>query len=383
MGFRDFSRPHSLAVASEGRHSTHRQPIQTTVGTPARPGSTNGCSAQNNRFRPQAKRRLQTTRLLSSTLLATLVALAMAPAGAKPVSAEFRFTPYLPAARDAEKVTTVPGVLELELNGVPMAEASLESKSALVMDSDDSGFEVFPAVWLPASQLQPLLKRGNNVLRLRFTPKDGGVTYRSQFRWAVIDDQTTTSTTEKGSEVTTNHSARGGEDREVRGPVTVQHAFQAPFARVEPWHDAPAVNTLEPADRAAILTLISQRASLFAPDFEAAYRFIASQPTDRGVTINVPEARRLRCLEAGYGAGIRVAAPAEADVRLMTTGSPVVAARGAGEYLFSFPHQPGMAERFESLSNDIGFCFMLTFNSLFPKQFLLVKGKDGQWQILP
>ncbi|MGB5135050.1 MAG: hypothetical protein WBN89_07740 [Prochlorococcaceae cyanobacterium] len=321
--------------------------------------------------------------MLSSTLLATLVALAMAPARAKPVSAEFRFTPYLPAASDAEKVTTVPGVLELELNGVPMAEASLESKSALVMDSDDSGIEVFPAVWLPASQLQPLLRRSNNVLRLRFTPKDGGVTYRSQFRWAVIDDQTTTSTTEEGSEVTTNHSARGGEDREVRGPVTVQHAFQAPFARVEPWHDAPAVNTLEPADRAAILALISQRAALFAPDFEAAYRFIASQPTDRGLTIDVPEVRRHRCLETGYGTGIRVAAPAEADVRLITTGSPVVVARGTGEYLFNFPNQDGTVERYEALPNDIAFCFLVMLNSLFPKQFLLVKGKDGQWQILP
>ncbi|MCP9887496.1 hypothetical protein KBY96_06045 [Cyanobium sp. ATX 6A2] len=321
--------------------------------------------------------------MVTATLLAPLVALAAAPAGAKPVSIQFRFTPYLPAARDAESVTTVPGVVELELNGVPMTEGPLEQKSALVMDRDDIGIEVFPALWLPASQLQPLLRRGDNLLRIRFTPKDGRVTYRSQFRWKLIDDEITTSTTAEGSEVTTNHSARGGEDREVRGPVSVQHAFQAPFASVEPWHDAPAVNTLEPADRAAILALISQRASLFAPDFEAAYRFIASQPTDRGGTINVPEVRRLRCLEAGYGTGIRVAAPAEAEIRLITTASPVVVARGTGEFLFSFPDQEGWAERFEALPNDIGFCFMVTFNSLFPNQFLLVKGKDGQWQILP
>ncbi|MCP9927453.1 hypothetical protein [Cyanobium sp. CH-040] len=372
-----------LVAAGESRRPTHPQPILRNRATGACSGITRCCSAQTRRSLTPSRLRRLIRGLVVSTLLGPLVALGAAPAGAKPVSMQFRFTPYLPAARDVDKVTTVPGVVELELNGVPMAEGPLEQKSALVMNHDAIGIEVFPALWLPASQLQPLLRRGHNLLRIRFTPKDGRVSYRSQFRWEVIDDAITTSTTAEGSEVTTNHAARGGEDREVRGAVRVQHAFQAPFAQVEPWHDAPAVNTLEPADRAAIMALISERASLFAPDFEAAHRFIANQPTDRGVTINVPEARRLRCLEAGYTIGVRVAAPTEADVRLITTDSPVLVARGTGELLFGGPHEPGMAERYEALPNDIGFCFMLTFNSLFPKQFLLVKGKDGQWQILP
>lgn len=42
-----------------------------------------------------------------------------------------------------------------------------------------------------------------------------------------------------------------------------------------------------------------------------------------------------------------------------------------------------MAERKEALPNDKGFCFVVTFNILFPKRFLVVKGADGQWQILP
>ncbi len=48
-----------------------------------------------------------------------------------------------------------------------------------------------------------------------------------------------------------------------------------------------------------------------------------------------------------------------------------------------FPNQPGMAKRFEALPNDKGFCLAITFNMLFPKRMLLVKGMDGQWQILP
>lgn len=370
-------------AAREGRRPTRPQPIRRNRATGAWCGSTHCSSVQHKRSRPPARLGRLISGLVASTLLGPLVALAEAPAGAKPVSIQFRFTPYLRAASDAEAVTTLPGVVELELNGVPMSEGPLEQKSALVMNRDDIGIEVFPALWLPASQLQPLLRRGDNLLRIRFTPKDGGVTYRSQFRWAVIDDEITTSTTAKGSEVTTNHSGRGGEDREVRGPLSVQHAFQAPFARVEPWHDAPAITALEPGDHAAILALISERAALFTPDFDAAYRFIASQPTDRGLTIDVPEVRRLRCLETGYSIGMRVAAPAEADVRLITTGSPVVVARGTGDYLFRFPNQEGTVERWNAESNEVGFCFVVTFNSLFPNQFLLVKGKDGQWQILP
>ncbi len=316
------------------------------------------------------------------TLLAPVLITTPAPVAARPLNLEFKFTPYLPPAKDADKVTTVEGVVELELNGVPMLNQPLESKSALLMDSSEEGIEVFPVVWLNALQLQPLLRRGDNLLRLTFTPKNGAMPYRSQFLWTVIEDKITTSTTARGSELTTNHGGTGREDREARGPVTVQKAFQAPFAPVEPWHAAPAVTTVTPADRAAILELIRARAALFSPDFEAAYRFLASLPKDRGISIDVPEVRRQGCLKAGYAAGMRVAAPAEADLKLNTTGSPVVVARGAGENLMSFPHLPEALERFEAMPNDLVFCMAAPLNTLFPKQMLLVKGVDGQWQIL-
>ena len=308
-------------------------------------------------------------------LLTPVILLPPAAVTARPLNVEFKFTPYLPPAKNAEKVTTVEGVAALELNGVPLAEETLEAKSALVMAQKEEGIEVVPAFWINALQLQPLLRRGDNLLRLTFTPKNGAKPYRSQFVWTVIEDQTTTSTTATGTQLTTNHGAEGREDRAVSGPVTVQKAFQAPFARVEPWHAAPAVTALTPADRAAILELLRQRAALFSPNFEAAYRFLAS--------LDMPQVRRLACLEAGYATGMRVAAPADADLKLITTGSPVVVARGVGDFLMSFPHQPGMAKRYGALPNDQGFCLAITFNMLFPKRMLLVKGMDGQWQILP
>ncbi len=152
---------------------------------------------------------------------------------------------------------------------------------------------------------------------------------------------------------------------------------------MEPWHEVPAVTALAPDDRAVILDLIRRRAALFAQDFAAAHSHLASLPRDGGITLDVPEIRRLACLEAGYAAGMRVAAPAEADLQLVTTNSPVVVARGTGEFLFRFPNEPGMAERYAAIPNDKGFCLAISFNMLFPKRLLLVKGVDGQWQMLP
>ncbi len=103
---------------------------------------------------------------------------------------------------------------------------------------------------------------------------------------------------------------------------------------------------------------------------------------DQGISLDVQKARRLSCLEAGYAAGMRVAAPAETDLRLLTTNSAVVVARGTGEFLLRFPSEPGMAERYAALPNVQGFCLAISFNMLFPKQLLLVKGMDGRWQIL-
>jgi hypothetical protein len=67
------------------------------------------------------------------TLLTPVLLLPPATATARPLNVEFKFTPYLPPAKNAEQVTTVEGVATLELNGVPLAEETLEAKSALVM----------------------------------------------------------------------------------------------------------------------------------------------------------------------------------------------------------------------------------------------------------
>ncbi len=87
------------------------------------------------------------------TLLAQILTIVTAPAWAKPVNVEFHFTPYLPAAGDADEVMTLEGLVELELNGVPMLEVPLKSKSALVMERGDNDSEVSSVFWLDALSL--------------------------------------------------------------------------------------------------------------------------------------------------------------------------------------------------------------------------------------
>ncbi len=309
---------------------------------------------------------------------------AVGPAAARAdtVNVEVSFTPYPGDLGQATEVRTVAGRVELVLNGVPMLDNPLEAGKALVMCTGPDGPELSPAFWLPVRGLQPVLRRGPNLLQLRFTPQDGRIHYESQFRWVVVTDRVITTTTADGATVSTNQAAEAGERREGVGPVSFVHRFEAPFARLEPWHSDPPVVTLESADRAAIQVLLARRAALLAPDFSAAYAYLAALPTDRGLRLDVPAMRRQRCLERGHAAGVRLAAPAPDQVRLITTGSPVVVARGAGPSLFPLANLPGSEARLAALPDDVGLCVAVVTGVLSPSQLLLVKGPDGQWRML-
>lgn len=316
--------------------------------------------------------------------LIVVLAPAVLPAASRAdaVNVEVSFTPYPGELGQATEVRTVAGRVELVLNGVPMLDTPLEARKALVMGSGPSGPELSPAFWLPVRGLQPVLRRGPNRLQLRFTPQDGRIHCESQFRWVVVSDRTTTTTTAEGTSLSTNQVAEGGERRQSQGPVTFEHRFEAPFASAEPWHDAPPIQALEPADRTVILALLARRAALFSPDFSAAYAYLAALPSDRGLRLDVPAMRRERCLERGHAAGVRLLAPAPDQVRLITTGSPVVVARGAGPSLFPLANLPGSEARLAALPDDVGLCVAVVTGVLSPPQLLLVKGPHGQWRVL-
>ncbi len=203
------------------------------------------------------------------------------------VNVEVSFTPYPGDLGQATEVRTVAGREGLVLNGVPMPDNPLAATRALVMGTGPSGPELSPVFWLPVRGLQPVLRRGFNLLQLRFTAQDSRIRYQSQFRWVVVSDRTTTTTMAEGTTLSTNQAAERVERRQSQGPVTFEHRFEAPFAPAEPWHDAPPMQALEPADRTAILALLARRAALFAPDFAAAYASLAALPQDVGVCFAV------------------------------------------------------------------------------------------------
>jgi hypothetical protein len=199
-----------------------------------------------------------------------------AAAQAHTVNVAVSFTPYPGAPGQAAEVRTVPGRVEVVLNGMPMLDNPLEARKALVMGTGPSGPELSPAFWLPVRGLQPVLRRGPNLLQLRFTPQDGRIHYESQFRWVVVSDRTTTTTTSEGTTLSTNQAAEGGE-----------HRFEAPFAPAEPWHSDPPIQALEPADCTAIHALLARRAAQFSPDFSAADAYLAALPDDVGLCVAV------------------------------------------------------------------------------------------------
>ncbi len=334
------------------------------------------------RLRPVPRLRTRLSRSLLAPALALATTLTPLAALANTVNGEITFTPYRGDLGQAKERPTLPGRVEVELNGVPLLDDPLEARKALVMGLGGAAPELSPAFWLQLRGLQPVLRRGPNLLQLRFTPIDAQVRYRSQFRWAVVSDQTTTSTTPQGSTLSTNLGAEGGEVRDSQGPVSFTYRFEAPYARAESWHDDPPIRSLEQSDRAAILALLAHRVALLSPDFSGAYQRFATQPTDRGFAFHVDAMRKNRCLERGYAAGARVAAPPPADVRLITTDSPVVVARSVGTSLFRPANLPGTQARLAALPQDVGFCFELASRVLFPPRLLLVKGRDGQWKTL-
>jgi hypothetical protein len=333
-------------------------------------------------WRPWLRRRVQQASALLPPALALATTLGPLAALANTVNGEVTFTPYRGELGQARELPTLPGRIEVELNGVPLLDDPLEAKKALVMGLSGAPPELSPAFWLQLRGLQPVLRRGPNLLQLRFSPIDGQVRYRSQFRWAVVSDQTTTATTPQGSTLSTNLDAEGGEVRDSQGPVSFTYRFEAPYARAESWHDDPPIRSLEPADRASILALLDRRVALLSPNFSAAYQRFAAQPSDRGFAFHVDAMRKNRCLERGYAAGALVAAPPPADVRLITTDSPVVVVRSVGPSLFRPANLPGAQARLAALPQDVGFCFELASRFLFPPRLLLVKGRDGQWKTL-
>jgi hypothetical protein len=145
----------------------------------------------------------------------------------------------------------------------------------------------------------------------------------------------------------------------------------ADFALDLPWHHYPAVKDLSESDKQNIAALLKTRADWFQPDFSALYKAI-----EENDSLKVDDVRSTHCLEAAYKAGVRVDAPAVADLNFATTGGPeVIVTRKTGT-LF------GLDEKTFAAVKDEGtqMCAGMVLASVYPGRMGFVRKPDGAWE---
>ncbi len=296
-----------------------------------------------------------------------LTATSLAPAAI--INLEFKFTPFTGNPTVDDHVTSVAGKAQVYLNNVPFGvEQEVKAEQVMVLFDDH---EVSPAVWLPVSSAGSSVRKGKNTFRIEFTPNDTTKPYRAQLRWAAVTDQVA-SEAEGASGKETNQTGEGVDDRQnVQGRVVLEHEFTADFALDLPWHHYPAVTALNDEDKAKIVALLKKRADWFQPDFSGVYKAIEDNES-----LKADDVRRAHCLEEAYKAGVRVPAPAVADLEFATTGGPEVVVSRKGTSLFGLDEKSLAAVKDEQAQ----MCAGMVLATVYPQRMGFVRKPDGTWQ---
>jgi hypothetical protein len=304
-------------------------------------------------------------------ILATLFFLLLLPlAQAAVINVEFKFTPFRGDPAKDEKVKTVPGKAVVFINNIPLAEQEVQEDEVPVLFEEH---EIGPAVWVPMSSAGPVVRKGKNKIRIEFTPNDLTKPYRAQLRWASVTDAVTE---EEGPGIgrSTNQADEGVDDRkEVKGKVVFERDFTADFALDLPWHHYPPVTALTDDDKQKIAALLKTRADWFRPDFSGVYKAL-----DENESLKVDDVRKAQCLEAVYKAGVRVTAPAAADLNFTTTGGPEVVVTKKSGPLFGLDEKTFAPIKDE----DTQMCAGMALAAIYPGKLVAVRKPDGAWEIV-
>ena len=297
-----------------------------------------------------------------------LLAPSLACAGV--LNVEFKFTPYTGDLKQDE-VQKVPGKVRVFLNGAPYVEQEVEAGSVSVLFDDR---EVSPALWMTGSGMGPQLRKGKNHLRIEFEPADAKLAYTGQLRWSQVTDQVTESDNEDGSHSSTNMSGQGREDRPVTGKLVMERDFVADFATDRKWHHYPSPAPLSDADKAQLLALVTSRGEGFKPGFEGVYSALESHPE-----MQLAEIRKMKCMDAAWAAGIRVA-PVPADQVAFDVGSgPEVIVRGSKGALYDF----GDRAKFAKIpGDDLQMCAGMVLSIAYPPRMAVVRAPSGGWEVV-
>lgn len=290
---------------------------------------------------------------------------ALSPAAV--LNVEYQFTPFVGDVAQPE-VESVPGKARVFLNNVPVAEQEIGKRSLPVLFSQR---EVAPAVWLPVQSLGGAVRKGKNTIRIEFEPSDPKLAYQARLQWASVTDQVTRQSSGNTTSAT-NQADQGLETKKSQGKIVLEKQFVADFAADRPWHHYPPVTALTDDDRQKLVGLVTERAAAFKPNFDKLYKLLDGRPE-----LQLGEIRKAKCLDKAHAAGVRITAPAAADIEFATTGSAAVVVSRKNEPLY--PLDPNSFTRIKG--DNLRLCAGMTLSIAYPAQLVVAKSPAGSWEI--
>jgi hypothetical protein len=291
-------------------------------------------------------------------------------ASAGVLNVEFKFTPYTGDLKQ-DHVETVPGKAQVFINNVLMADQEVGKEMVPVLFDDR---EIAPAVWVPVESLGPVLRKGNNKIRIEFQPSDAKAPYHAQLSWASVMDQSTEEESASGTVKSTNQSGEGTDAKQATGKVVFERDFVADFAADLPWHHDPPITALSDADKHQLAELVTARAGPFEPGFADIYRSLEGKEG-----IRVAEIKKAKCLDKAYAAGIRVAAPTFEQLDFVVTGGPEVLVQRKSGALYDL----GGPKAFERIKGDeTQMCAGVALSIAYPPHLAFVRTPAGAWEVV-
>jgi len=303
-------------------------------------------------------------------LYAACLLLCSALASAGTLNVEFNFTPFIGDPASTDHVETVPGTAQVFINNVLLAKQEIEKRTAMVMFEER---QITPAVWLRASSLGPVVRKGRNLLRIEFQPSDANTAYQAQLRWATVTDQVRQEETSSSLRAT-NQSDEGASTQQGRGTLVFEREFSADFMPDLPWHHYPPVTILSDADKQALATLVKMRVDAFKPNFAGVYPWLSGR-----ANIDVATLKKAKCLDKAYAAGVRIAPPAPTQLDFQLTGNPEVVIRHKANSLYELV-DPKAIERIKG--DEMQICASMAILTAYPPRLSAVRLPSGTWAVV-
>ena len=304
---------------------------------------------------------------MRTLLLLVLCLLSPGLVAAKVLNVEFKFTPYTGDTKE-DKVDPVPGKVTVTLNGVPIAEQTVEKQELpVIFDAR----EIAPSAWVTTEGLGSMLRKGTNTIRFEFAPAVPGE-YKAQLRWAEVTDQVREQN-DAGSHKSTNQAGEGVEEKTLTGPLVMERKFEAPFATDQPWHHLPPVTSVSDEDRAALTAKVEERVAWFKPDFSAMYKTLAATPN-----VKIDEIRKRKCVEAAHKAGLKIAAVPASQMEIVTTGGPEVVVKAKQGPIY----QPTGNGLDKIKGEQMQMCAGMALMAVYPPRLVVVRTPNGNWEVV-